>query len=255
MEKALKKIDLGKVQRTLDKFSGNEKNKKEGKKENGNKNNKDNKLVVFADTRESGSGILRELNEKGIEIRIKQLDVADFQISDRVAVERKTTKDFVKSLIDGRLFKQAPGFSEMFEKPVIIVEGDELYNHGKIHPNSIRGALSSLVLDFKVPIIYTKDMKETASFIELLAKREQLDEKRDIVLRSGKRPKTKEEMKQYIVESLPYVGPRMAKKLLNNFGSVKSIFNASETELKKIDNVGNKKAGHIKKVIEEEYGE
>ncbi|MFO7872166.1 MAG: DEAD/DEAH box helicase [Candidatus Undinarchaeales archaeon] len=262
MEKALKKINLGKVQRTLDKFSGNKKkkSKKEKNKDNSKesafeKKDKDEKLVVFADTRESGSGILRELNENGLEIRIKQLDVADFQISDRVAVERKTTRDFVKSLVDGRLFKQAPSFSEMFEKPLIIVEGEELYNHGKIHPNSIRGALSSLVLDFGLPIIYTKDMKETASFIELLAKREQLDEKREVVLRSGKRPKTKEEMKQYIVESLPNVGPRMAKKLLKNFGSVKEIFNASETQLKKIDNVGDKKAGRIKKVIEEKYEE
>ncbi len=237
MERTIRNVKLGKAQRTLDKFS-NEKNKQ---------------VIIFADTRESSSGVLKELNELGVDVRIKRLDVADFQVSDRVGIERKSSSDFVRSLIDGRLLSQAQSLVETFERPVIIVEGENLYGAGNVHPNAVRGALASLSIDFKIPIIYTKDVKETAIFLELIAKREQFELKREVQLRGEKKPKELGDMQQFIVESLPYVGPKLAKKLLEHFGSVWAVFNASETELKKVENLGKKKARAIKKVILEKY--
>ncbi len=242
MHRTLKELNLGKVvsgfgvsQGTLDKFQ------KIGKGEQ--------KAVVFADVRESGSGILRELDSLGIEIRMKQLDIADFQLSDRVGVERKTTEDFLQSLIDGRLLAQAKSLVENFKKPLFVIEGESLYGIRNIHPNAIKGALIALKIDFGIPIVYTKNVKESAEFLAAIAKREQLDKEREIALREGKRIMSLAEMQQYIVESLPGVGPGLAKNLLEYFESVENIFNASETELQKVEGVGEKRAKEIRSII------
>lgn len=244
MHKTLKELNLGKVgtgiefgraQGTLDKFQKIEKGEQ--------------KAVVFADHRESGSGILRELDSLGVEIRMKQLDIADFQLSDRVGVERKTTEDFLQSLIDGRLLVQAKSLVENFKKPLFVIEGETLYGIRNIHPNAIKGALIAIKIDFGIPIAYTKNVRESAEFLAAIAKREQLDKERDIVLREGKRIMGLAEMQQFIVESLPTVGPGLAKKLLEYFGSVENVFNASETELQKVEGVGEKRAKEIRSII------
>lgn len=223
-------------QSTLDKYEDGEK-----------------KIVVIADTRESGSGILKELHELGVEVRIRQLNVADFQLSERVGVERKEVSDFLESLIDGRLLSQIHTLMKCFEKPIIMVEGESLYGLRNIHPNSIRGSLAALAVDFGIPIIYSKDYKDSAAFLNVIARREQLDLKKDVQLQTAKKPENFEEMQQFIVESLPNVGPALAKKLLERFGSVRKIFNASEMELMEVVGIGEKKAIDIKKVIETEY--
>ncbi len=214
---------------------------------------KPEKAVVFADVRESGSGILKILNELEVDVRVKQLEVADFQLSDRVGVERKTTEDFLQSLIDGRLLEQAKNLVENFERPLFIVEGETLYGIRNIHPNAIRGALAALTIDFKIPLIYTKNVQDSAAFLAIIAKREQLDKFREVALRGEKRALNLDETQQFIVESLPMVGPALAKRLLEVFGGVESVFNASEVELQKTPGVGEKKAKEIRKSILHKY--
>ncbi|MFH1450874.1 MAG: DEAD/DEAH box helicase [archaeon] len=226
------------VQRTLDKFS-----RTAGEKT----------PIIFADSREANSGILKELSNAGVEVRIKGLDVADFQVSERVGVERKNVEDFLQSLIDGRLMKQAAAISRVFERPLIIVEGDTLHGKRNIHPNAIRGALSALAVDYNIPIVYTKDVEDTAGFLKVLAIREQFDQNKEVQLRSEKRPALLNEQQQFIIEALPTVGPTLAKRLLEKFGSVESIIGASETELMKVNKMGEKKAKEIRKVISENY--
>ncbi|HIJ98020.1 TPA: DEAD/DEAH box helicase, partial [archaeon] len=173
--------------------------------------------------------------------------------SDRVGVERKTCEDFLQSLIDGRLLAQAKNLVENFRKPLFIVEGESLYGLRNIHPNAIKGALVAIKIDFGIPIIYTKDVKETSEFLATIAKREQLDKEREVVLREGKRAMSLPEMQQFVVESLPMVGPGLAKKLLEYFGSVEEVFAASEAELQKVENVGEKRAKEMRKIIASKF--
>ena len=55
------------------------------------------------------------------------------------------------------------------------------------------------------------------------------------------------------MESLPNIGPVNAKNLLEHFGSVANIINASEKELQEVEGIGNKTAENIKKVIDSKY--
>ena len=211
---------------------------------------------VFVDHRERASGVVKALRDYGdVRLSIKELPVGDYIVSDRVVVERKSAPDFVQSIVDGRLFEQAAKISSHFLRPVVIVEGVDLYSVRNVHPNAIRGAIASLIVDYGIPVVFTRDEKETAAYIRALARREQLDLNREPRLRGEKRVLSLPEMQRFIVESLPFVGPKLAKQLLKHFGTVERVFTASERELATVEGIGQKRAKEIRRVLTEEYRE
>ena len=127
---------------------------------------------IYVDSREKG--MARLLESKGLEITLKNLEVGDYVVSDRVAVERKTAQDFVASIIDPErnLFRQIADLSRSYERPILILEGRDLYTR-QVGVNSILGALAAIAVDYGVPIIPTENQDDTASVISLLASREQ----------------------------------------------------------------------------------
>lgn len=208
--------------------------------------------VVFADTREGNSKVIRHLSEMEIDVKVQAMAVGDYQVSDEVVIERKTAKDFVDSIVDKRLFKQARSLMEEFKRPLIILEGDDLYN-GMINPNAIRGSIASIALDFGISIIPTRNAQDTAAMIKRIAIREQSGEKTPIQIRTDKKPVNLWEQQLFIIESLPNIGPVNAKNLLEHFGTVANIINASETQLQEVEGIGKKTAANIRKVVDSKY--
>lgn len=209
---------------------------------------------VLVDSREKSSNVVRELVNLGINVSMQNLPTADYVISDRVGIELKTKEDFVNSIIDRRLLPQIKNLRNNFESPLLIIEGEEdIYVIRKVHPNAIRGMLSSIALDYNVPIIYTKNSKDTAELIQTIARREQENKDREFPLRLERKPLTTKEQQEYIVESLPGVGPSLAKSLLNEFGSVNKVLAAGKDDLQKVNNLGPKKAEDIRRVVDENY--
>ena len=70
-----------------------------------------------------------------------------------------------------------------------------------------------------------------------------------------KKPLTLKEQQEFLIETLPGIGPILSKALLQKFESVKAVINAKEEHLKKIEKIGLKKAGKIKEVLEKNYEE
>ena len=208
--------------------------------------------LVYADSREGNSKVIRHLSEMEIDVKVRSMAVGDYQVSDEVVIERKTAKDFVDSIIDKRLFKQARELSEEFKRPLLILEGDDIYN-GMIHPNAVRGTLAAIAIDFGISIIPTRNSEDTAAMIKRIAVREQNGEKTHIQIRTDKKPVSLWEQQLFIVESLPNIGPVNAKNLLQHFGSVEKVMNASESELQEVEGIGKKTAKNIRKVVESEY--
>lgn len=209
---------------------------------------------ILADSREGNSSILKELIGQGLKIETKPLDVADYIISNRVGIERKTVRDFVNSMIDKRILGQLKNLRNNFESPILIIEGDEdIYSVRNIHPNAIRGMLATIAISFSVPILYSKSPQDTAAIIKIIARREQEDETKEFSLRVEKKPLTTRELQEYIIESLPGIGPASAKQMLRELGSIKKIANSNQETLKKVDGIGEKRAEEIQKILEEEY--
>ena len=211
------------------------------------------KLKIFADHREKNSGTIQALVDMGFRLKLEQLETADYVLSSRVGVEIKTVGDFVNSIIDGRLLEQLKELKRNFERPIVVLEGQEdIYSVRNVHPNAIRGMLATIAVDFNVPIIQTKTPKETAALLAVIAKREQT-ESADFSLHGSKKPMTTKELQEYIVSAFPGVGAVLSKPLLKTFKSVKGIVNASAADLEKVEKIGPKKAQAIKDVVEKEY--
>jgi Fanconi anemia group M protein len=214
----------------------------------------DNNVKVFADYREKTTGTVKELVELGVNIKLDMLNVADYVLSERVGVELKTTQDFVDSIIDGRLLEQLKTLKQSYGRPLIVIQGtQDLYSVRNVHPNAIRGMLATIAVSYGIPILYTKDEKDSAALLLSIAKREQETDKKDFSPHADRKPMTIKEQQEYLISALPSVGPNLARELLKHFGSVQAIFMASENGLQKVPGVGMKIARAIKELATEPY--
>lgn len=214
----------------------------------------ENRIKVFADYREKSSAVLKELVELNADLKMEQLNNADYILSSRVGVELKTVSDFCDSIIDGRLLEQIKSLKNNFKRPVIIVEGtDDIYSQRNIHPNAIRGMFATIAVSYGIPIIYTRNQKDTAALLNIIAKREQESSGNNFSPHAEKKPLTLKEQQEYLVSCLPNVGPVLAKELLKQFSSVKNIINAGESELQKVEKIGKKIARNIRDVVDSDY--
>lgn len=211
------------------------------------------KIKIIADHREIPSGVVKRLFEAGVEVETRQLEVGDYIVSAEVGVERKSTKDFVQSILDRRLMEQVKLLKESFPRPLMILEGEDLFTIRGIHPNAIRGALLAVAVDFCVPILWSKDENDTAAFLMVLAKREQLERERPIAIRGERKGLTLEEKQRYVVEGLPGVSAVLAQRLLEHFGTVERVMTASERELQQVRGIGGEKAREIREVLTTPY--
>lgn len=222
---------------------------------NTTKNNEENnEILVYADHREKGNKVIKELDSMGTKLKLERLECGDYLLSSRCSIEFKTVEDFVDSLVDGRLMEQVKQLKSYYEKPAIVVEGgQDIYSVRNVHPNAIRGMIAAITISFGVPIITTKSPKDTAQMFLSIAKREQDETEKDFSLHAMK-PTTTKEMQEYFISALPGVGPSLAKTLLKHFGSIEKIMQASEKELTQVEMIGEKKAKDIRKIIEADYG-
>ena len=213
-----------------------------------------NNLKIFADSREKGTNVIKELVNLGADVTVQNLATADYVVSERVGIELKTKEDFINSIVDKRLLHQLKELRNNFEIPVLILQGEEdIYSVRNVHPNAVRGMLATVAVSYNIPIIPTKSPRDTAALIVAIAKREQEKEKKEFGIRTEKKPLITKEQQEFIIESLPNVGPTLAKSLLKEFRTVKKIINAKEEKLQKVEKLGPKKAKEITRVINEEY--
>ncbi|MBI3034540.1 DEAD/DEAH box helicase [Candidatus Woesearchaeota archaeon] len=210
------------------------------------------KTTIYADSREQGSQVLKQLSESA-EIILQRLESADYVCSSRAGIEVKKTGDFVDSIIDGRLLTQMKDLRKSFERPVVIIEGaEDIFSIRNVNANAIRGMLATIAVSYGIPILSSKNGLETAALIMAIAKREQEDGKNDFTPHKGK-PSSVREQQEYIISSFPTIGTGLAKPLLREFRTVRNIVNASEEELKRVELIGDKKAQEIRRVLDSEY--
>ncbi|VVC02222.1 3'-flap repair endonuclease Xpf [uncultured archaeon] len=188
----------------------------------------------------------------GADLEIRQLEVGDYQLSDRLVVERKTREDFEASIIDGRLFSQVSSLSESVERCVLVVEGGSLEG-SRLSRAALLGAYSSLIADFGCTLFFTKSASATADLLYAMACHEQLSKKREISVYAKRKAKSLAEQQRAVVEALPNVGPTLAKALLRYFDTVENVMGAPESELVQVGKIGKKKAQALRKVVGTRY--
>jgi Fanconi anemia group M protein len=187
-------------------------------------------LKICIDSNEAASrrDIANYFRLSGFSVEVKRLPVCDYVVSDRVGIERKDVSDFLGSMKDGRVFNQARDMAEIYERPIMILEGQlsKAFKRSAMRPSSVYGALSSLALDYGINIIPTDTPKSTSVLLHRLAYREQVKEERTIQLRNIKRSLPLHQQQIYLISGLPQIGTTLAKELLNQFHSPERVIQA-----------------------------
>jgi len=213
-------------------------------------------IEVVVDQRELDSPIAKELSRReGVRTRLETLEVGDYVLSDRVAVERKSVADFLDTLTGGdrSMFEQVGDLSRAYARPVVILEGEDLYGERNVHPNAIRGALSSLAIDFDASVLRTEDEDDTADLLEVVAGREQEESDRTVSVHGEKSGKTLAEQQEYVVGSVADIGPVTARALLEEFKTVEAVMTAKKEDLMTVDGVGEVTADRLREVVGSDY--
>jgi len=214
----------------------------------------EDRIQIIVDHREKANAIVKELMHLGANVKLEQLTIGDYVLSQRVGVEFKTVEDFVNSIVDGRLLVQIKTLYEKYKKPVLIIQGGEdIYSVRNVHPNAIRGMIATIIISYGIPVIMTRNEKESAALLFIIAKREQEIRGKEFNPHQEKPTQTLRQQQEYIVSSLPNIGPKAARELLQKFNSVKNVMNASQEELEEVPKVGKILAKKIREVIDSEY--
>ncbi len=203
---------------------------------------KTGEIVITADTRERSSGVLEHLEAlPHVRVEIAQLPVADFLLGGGVAVERKTARDLISSIIDRRLFEQAEYLRANYAHPVLILEGDPLAVPSRVRPNAIRGALARLAVMGRLPVLPSADPEGTAALLVTLARQAQAEGGRE---RSPakRRALSITEWQENLVAGLPGVGPVLARRLLTHLGSFAALVQADVQTLREVEGIGPRRA-------------
>jgi Fanconi anemia group M protein len=206
---------------------------------------------IIADERER-SGIIGELKSLGADVEVKTLPIGDFITSERTVIERKTRNDFESSILDGRLFNQCRAMAENFGRAIMVIEGGQEYET-RISRAALLGAYSSLVTDFGISLFFTRSLSATAELVFAIAKHEQIARKPPASVYAKRKALTLASQQRAIIESLPNVGPTLARKLLDYFYTVENVITAPESELLEVDKMGGKKAKELRRVITQRY--
>jgi DNA excision repair protein ERCC-4 len=208
-------------------------------------------LRIVVDERERKSGIPDLLKAIGINLEVKTLPIGDYIVAPETVVERKSVSDLISSIFDGRLFDQCDRLKENFAHPIILMEGnvDEIDSLVE-NPFVFYGALSTIAIDFKIPIIPTSSASHTAKLLVSMCSRK--DVTKGPFLKKIRKSDDVQKQQLSVLCSLPGIGEKLAVRMLQKFGSPTRTLNASLSELSKIEGLGEARAKKIKQMLEKE---
>lgn len=212
---------------------------------------RENLPMVYVDTRELAQ-FVDKLRHRGALVEVKQLDIGDFVASSEIVIERKTIDDFVKSVYDGRLFKQIANMSNKYPRPILVIQGERKDLSG-IGESAFYGAVASIVSDFKVPIFFAPSERDVIEIVYHIARREQIEKKKEMKIREGRKPVTLADTQRYVVSGIPGVSAVLADRLLSKMTTVERLFSASELELRNVEGIGDVMAQRIRQLASAKY--
>jgi len=209
---------------------------------------------VVADEREKAGGVPEELSKLNVRVYFSRLVVADYVLSQEIAVERKSIRDLVSSIYDSRLFYQAARISASFAKPYLLIEGDSLeVEHLTKNLKSFFGAIANVTLAYGLRVIYTANAKESAIAIAELLSHARAKPPSEAPSAAPQKAKSLLQQQLYLVSSMPGVGSKLAERLLTKYGTPRRVMSLRAGELALTQGIGWKRADKIKEMMDTRF--
>lgn len=196
-------------------------------------------INVISDDRESNSPVWAALTARGdVRVEVRRLAVGDYEVGGRCLIERKTVADFARSLVDGRLFHQVYRLRNTGWPCALILEG-QMADLVEVHVRreAIQGAMITLALVHQVPVLRALDADETARLLVYVGRQLERDEVGPVI-KKKRRCSQRRRAQLLVLQAVPGIGPKRAVALLDRFGSVKAVLNASSEALAGVPGMG-----------------
>ena len=219
---------------------------------------------IAVDEREKSSGIPELLKRAGASIDFAMLPVGDYIVSHDTAVERKTVRDLISSIYDGRLYLQCSELVRHFKKPMMVIQGniaelDEIPDD--IDEKDARrlaertplayDALATVAIDFGIPMIHSPSAGHTAQLLVTLVNKTLKEGKAGgPLLRKIKKENPVYVQQLSVLSSVPGIGDKLAIRMLEKFKTPSKALSATAADLAKIPGFGISRPERVRRILD-----
>jgi ERCC4-type nuclease len=195
---------------------------------------------IVCDAHEVRSGVPAQLAELGADVEIRSLLRGDYLVAVNAIVERKTIADLHFSIVRGRFWAQMRKI-RVARRPYLLLEGTSIFD-GPIADDAIRG-LCLAVGDLGVTIIRSENTTDTAAWlIEVTAGGAPVLDRPVF----AQRPRSTENPPAVAaLAAATGVSVETARSVLERYGTLGAVSQATQDDLRRIPRVGAKKAEAI----------
>jgi len=210
--------------------------------------------MIFVDNRET-----REVIALGKSmcstLQVAQLQIGDVVVNEDLVIERKEVADFLSSITDGRLKKQALNM-QPFPNRYIIIEGDfdilraKSRRYRRFSNTTIYGMIASLEMKYNVRVLQVKTNKNFWILVNRLVAK--LEDKEVIEYSKTYKPKitasNKKDIPLSMICCIPGISEGKGKLITDNF-ELKELYTLEIDDLIKVKGIGKVLAAKIKEVF------
>jgi ERCC4-type nuclease len=174
-------------------------------------------MRIVADIHERSGGVPRELRRLALEVREEHLPAGDYVVGENALIERKTTRGLHYSVRDGRFWAQMGKIRRGHGQPYLLIT-----------------------------VIRTIDPTDSARWIRriMLRRASQRSVDRPPYAQRTKRAAHNSPAERAL-SAAPGIATVTARNLLERFGCLRNVLQASPAELTTVPGVGRSKAGAI----------
>ena len=128
-------------------------------------------VCIRVDDREQRSALFRVLRHEKVDLYVERLSVGDYEIEGQLLVERKTLRDLVASIKEGRLFAQLYRLVQAPLPCALLLEGTTADLTGcSMRREALQGAMMQITLFMQIPVLRSMHAEESA-YLLLMASR------------------------------------------------------------------------------------
>ena len=206
--------------------------------------------------------VIHNCREINVPYEKEWLDIGDYTFGD-VCFEAKSAFDFLQSVINKRLWNQLDNMDAKFMNNIVIVYGDfrdavENYlmyvnnkQNARLLRNKFDGAIGKIILDTDCNIIWVSSAKEAARIIAVVCKMQPIDREIHTPSLIRKRIATTD-LRIDVLCTVKGISVKKAKLLIDKFGSIMEIGEASVEEICQLEGFGKVTAKRLIDVLNKE---
>lgn len=177
-------------------------------------------MPIFIDSRGSGEADLAKLlKDMHLAVEVRHIDSGDIVFGD-VGIERKTLNDLIGSIYgpNKHFWEQIKVLKATYKNPFIMIEGPIDWKD-----KFLAGVIYSILLGWKVSIINTYNLQDSAYAIKSLFMKYGSSKSRGYPPAAVRKAATPERIRWMMLQCIRGIGPKASKKILEE---IPDIFSA-----------------------------